>query len=427
MTISSTVSRADYIGGAGVLIFPYPFRVFAATDLLVYADDLLLSNSVDYVVSGVGDAGGGNVTFTTAPDGLAVAIIRNIPTTQEIDFVENDSLPANTLEDGLDKLTMLDQQQNETLSRALKFSSTSTFKDVDVEDLVASKVLLVNSTADGIEMGDIGDASAIALPVTPANGGTGQTSLSAARDALLASSDSRTATIAIGATVRVTTSGSPAGGIGTGIKVQAQSADETPCDIGQLDFLLSNTGSGAEQSYFTVKVRRAGAALAAIYNWVAGGTHMATITHSHTADRTHVLPDIANLTLIGQDNYFAPRGVKRYSAQGTSHDGTEYVLHANWGSTAAMSPTPVGNDMGATVVINCAGSGISTNPTVVLTFKDGGWENAPEIVCCRGDGGAPTTAFWYVQSTTLTTATFVFLGLPVSGTAYTLRFISMGR
>jgi hypothetical protein len=79
----------------------------------------------DYTVSGAGNPAGGSITFTTAPGATdTVVITRNVPDTQEVDYLTNDDFPAETHERALDKLTMRNQQRANDLGRALLLGIT---------------------------------------------------------------------------------------------------------------------------------------------------------------------------------------------------------------------------------------------------------------------------------------------------------------
>lgn len=103
--------------------------------------------------------------------------------------------------------------------------------------------------------------------------------------------DSRTNTVTNAFTVTQVTSGTPAAGIGTGILLQAESADETPSNVGALQFANSNVTAGSEATYLSVLIRRAGAALAEAYRWTSTGTFKLIQTFAGTADRTITYPD----------------------------------------------------------------------------------------------------------------------------------------
>lgn len=117
---------------------------------------------------------------------------------------------------------------------------------------------------------------------------------------LIATQDSRTNTVDVALTVRSTTSGTPAAGIGTGILLQAESGDEAPSDAAQIEVVYSDVGAGTEDSYLQILLRVAGAALTACYRFVATGAFKAIFTHANSADRTYTLPN-ETTTLVGTD------------------------------------------------------------------------------------------------------------------------------
>lgn len=130
MTVSSSTSRVSYSGNGATTAFAVPFYFLANSQLLVV---LRSSTGVEttqvlgtnYSVTGAGVLTGGTVTMTVAPaSGTTLVISRNVPLTQETDLQPNDRLPAETLEQSLDKLTMIAQQFDEADDRTLKFPLT---------------------------------------------------------------------------------------------------------------------------------------------------------------------------------------------------------------------------------------------------------------------------------------------------------------
>ena len=146
MSISSVTSKVVYVGtgstAAAARVFAYPFKILAATDLTVseYNNSTSAATaktlSTHYDVSGVGSSGGGNVTitgsYTNLPTGCQLVIQRVMDLTQETDYVENDAFSAETHETALDKLTMISQQLQEQLDRAVLADVTQTSPDLDV-------------------------------------------------------------------------------------------------------------------------------------------------------------------------------------------------------------------------------------------------------------------------------------------------------
>lgn len=131
MTVSSSTNRVSYSGNGTLTAFAYTFKVFDESDLTVIlrasdGTETVQTITTHYTVSGVGDAGGGNVTFVTAPaSGVTVVILREQPLTQGLDLVPNDPFPAQSLEEALDKLVFMTQKHEEELGRAIKASRTN--------------------------------------------------------------------------------------------------------------------------------------------------------------------------------------------------------------------------------------------------------------------------------------------------------------
>jgi microcystin-dependent protein len=110
--------------------------------------------------------------------------------------------------------------------------------------------------------------------------------------------DSRTNTLVSPFTVTATTSGTPAAGIGTGITYKAESADENPSDFGAAGFSASDVSSGSEDTYFTLFLRKAGAALAEAFRFACTGASYFLFTGAPTAVRTITIPD-SDVNLAG--------------------------------------------------------------------------------------------------------------------------------
>jgi hypothetical protein len=165
VTIATTTTRNNYTGNGVTTAFAYTWKCLVATDMAVYVGGVLQASG--YTVAGVGEAAGGSVTFTTAPaSGAAVSLISAAPMTQAVDLVENDPLPAQTVEGAFDKVTRLVQQLNETVGRAVKFGTASLFSGVTFPDLVANRYLRVNGGATGLELVALAASGTYADPIT---------------------------------------------------------------------------------------------------------------------------------------------------------------------------------------------------------------------------------------------------------------------
>ena len=158
MTVSSTTTRNSYTGNGSTTVFAYGFKIFDDDDITVIlrttatGAETVQTKTTHYSVSGVGSASGGNITFGTAPTSAqTVVLLRQTAQTQTTDYTPNDPFPASSHEDALDKLTLLAQDQQDELDRAIKLSRTNTMTSteftVGATDR-ASKILAFDSSGE---------------------------------------------------------------------------------------------------------------------------------------------------------------------------------------------------------------------------------------------------------------------------------------
>lgn len=126
MTVSTEVDHNDYTGNGTTTDFPYQFRIFKKSDLLVTTSDpdenqSTLVLDTDYSVSGAGGYFGGSITLNNPlPNGWKISLARQLPVTQETDLRNQGKFFAEVHEDAFDKLTMLIQQVWSRFSLALR-------------------------------------------------------------------------------------------------------------------------------------------------------------------------------------------------------------------------------------------------------------------------------------------------------------------
>ena len=137
MTISSTTVKVSYSGNGSTTVFAYTFKILDDDEIQVIirsstGTETVKTKTTDYTVSGVGSAGGGNITFVTAPTATQTVVLRRLTTqTQETDYIANDPFPADSHEDALDRITMVAQEIQEELGRAIKLSKTNTMTSTE--------------------------------------------------------------------------------------------------------------------------------------------------------------------------------------------------------------------------------------------------------------------------------------------------------
>ncbi len=129
MTVSSQTNKVIYIGNGIAKEFAIPFPFLEKEHLKVYQ---LLTNvrtdRKDWTIDG------GNLVFADAPEsGAEIAIVREVPLTQETDYRDNEILHAETLERDFDKLTMQVQQLAEKSERAV---TVDIFDDTAADSLI---------------------------------------------------------------------------------------------------------------------------------------------------------------------------------------------------------------------------------------------------------------------------------------------------
>jgi len=128
MTVSSTIARNPYTGDGSTATYPYTFRIFDATDLVVVKKDAagnetLLNYGTDYTVTGAGSYNGGSITLTAGnlPFGYTLTIRRVLDLLQATDLRNQGAFLAETHERVFDRLVMIAQQQEDDIVRCLRF------------------------------------------------------------------------------------------------------------------------------------------------------------------------------------------------------------------------------------------------------------------------------------------------------------------
>jgi len=161
MTVSSTTAKVSYAGNGATTVFAVPFYFLAAADLRVIlrtgTTESIQSLTTNYTVTGAGNESGGSVTMLVAPAaGTTITILRNAAATQETDLLPNDRLPAESLEDALDKLTMLVQQLGESADRSLKYPASDAAASPTIPAASARASKFLTFDANGLPVATVG-------------------------------------------------------------------------------------------------------------------------------------------------------------------------------------------------------------------------------------------------------------------------------
>ncbi len=160
MTIAATITAPVSYSCNGVATeFSFPYRFLSDDDLTVYlvenatGTSTTLTLTTHYTVTGAGGPSGGTVTtVATYASGYTLVVVLEPDFTQETDLVDNDPMPAATLENALDKLTMMAQLLLLRLNRAFRLGDDDTSgASTTLPTPAATKLIGWNAAGDALE------------------------------------------------------------------------------------------------------------------------------------------------------------------------------------------------------------------------------------------------------------------------------------
>lgn len=131
MTVSTTLNKAIFNGSGSTGPFTFNFNFYDNDDIDVIKTstlgvDTTLTEVTHYTLTGAGGDTGGSVTLATALNtGEKLTIMRVLDLVQGTALPNNGPFYAEVIETAMDYQTMLVQQIDETLDRAIRFSPAS--------------------------------------------------------------------------------------------------------------------------------------------------------------------------------------------------------------------------------------------------------------------------------------------------------------
>lgn len=178
IVIGDVRPRVRYVADGMQGVYIYPFVIFTANDLDVYLDENL--QNAGYQVSGVGQNGGGSLTFNAIPaTGVIITIQRRLVIERTSDFAEGGAFRASVINQELDRLTAVQQQLEDDLERSFRLPPF----DSDVNMILPDQ----DTRRGGVLAFDETGAPVIGAGVTDiANAEANAQTAIAARDAALA-------------------------------------------------------------------------------------------------------------------------------------------------------------------------------------------------------------------------------------------------
>lgn len=177
MTISSTTRKAGpFIGNGSTVAFPFAFKVFQASDLLVVRLDTSLNVeheltlNTDYTVTLNLDQDsnpGGAVTLIGGPlvSGYTLTLTSDLANLQPTDLTNQGGFYPDVINDALDRATIQIQQLQEQTDRSLKVAVSSTV-DATLPPPGPNDLIGWNSSGDALVNIDPGSIATVAAYAT---------------------------------------------------------------------------------------------------------------------------------------------------------------------------------------------------------------------------------------------------------------------
>lgn len=160
MVFNPNVGRQSFTASGEQTEFDFNFKIYIDSDIKVYLtpvgespDDVvnLLTLSNDYTVVTDGDDGGAITLTVGATNGDTLVLVRDLPKTRYINYVQNGDLLAATLNGDQDYQTYLIRDGFRSSERALTLPTTDTTMNTELPPTQPGKVLGVNHNGTHFE------------------------------------------------------------------------------------------------------------------------------------------------------------------------------------------------------------------------------------------------------------------------------------
>jgi hypothetical protein len=150
IAINPVTRRVQFTGNTGTGPYAFNFNILQSSDIVVYKNNVLLTETTDYTVS-IAANGTGNITLTAAlitTDILTIIGGRELSRTT--DFVTAGDLLASSLNEQLDSNVIMSQQLDERFGRTIKAQPGDEDATLDLPTVAnrANKIILFDTSGN---------------------------------------------------------------------------------------------------------------------------------------------------------------------------------------------------------------------------------------------------------------------------------------
>lgn len=156
--VTAQTRRLQFTGNGTALNASFSFQINATSQIKVYVDTTLKTETTHYTVTLNSSTGGGTVSFTSGnypTSSQTVTLVSDVPLTRTSTYTSGGQLTSASLEDDFDTNMFLHQQTNEEIDRSLRQAEHDTISGADMTLPVKAsrlgKVLGFNSSTGNPE------------------------------------------------------------------------------------------------------------------------------------------------------------------------------------------------------------------------------------------------------------------------------------
>lgn len=157
--VTAQTRRVQFTGDGTAGPFAFSFQVNLSSDIKVYVDSTVKTETTHYTVSINSSTGAGTVSFTTGNEPTSsqtITILGSIPLARTSKYTSGGQLTSASLEDDFDTNMFIHQQTNEEIDRSLRLAEHDVISGADmtlpVKATRAGKVLGFNSSTGNPEV-----------------------------------------------------------------------------------------------------------------------------------------------------------------------------------------------------------------------------------------------------------------------------------